>query len=169
MKKTGFTLVEILIVVIILGILAAIVIPQFSSASETAKESNLKSDLLTLRNQLELYRVQHGDLYPWQLEDVGEDSEAVAEQMTSRTNEYGTTTEDFTDKDFRFGPYLDKIPVNLFVKDVAGPEVGAAFFFGDGPLEEGDGDDSTGWYVDTNTGKVYANTGREFNKLHYQF
>ncbi|MCC7406490.1 MAG: prepilin-type N-terminal cleavage/methylation domain-containing protein, partial [Phycisphaeraceae bacterium] len=40
-RKSGFTLIEILIVVVILGILAAIVIPQFTNASETAKGSNL--------------------------------------------------------------------------------------------------------------------------------
>ncbi|MHC4286068.1 MAG: type IV pilin protein [Planctomycetota bacterium] len=39
--EKGFTLVEILIVVVILGILAAIVIPQFTSASVDAKESLL--------------------------------------------------------------------------------------------------------------------------------
>ena len=37
--KSGFTLVEVLIVVVILGILAAVVIPQFSDASTEAKES----------------------------------------------------------------------------------------------------------------------------------
>ena len=40
-KAKGFTLVEILIVVVILGILAAIVIPQFTNASESAKASSL--------------------------------------------------------------------------------------------------------------------------------
>ena len=44
-KNSGFTLVEILIVVVILGILAAIVIPQFSQASNEARESSLKSNL----------------------------------------------------------------------------------------------------------------------------
>src|SRR5262249_3312377 len=60
----GFTLVEILIVVVILGILAAIVIPQFTSASESAKGSNLLSQLQTIRSQLELYQVQHNGSYP---------------------------------------------------------------------------------------------------------
>src|SRR3954470_24580061 len=60
----GFTLVEILIVVIILGILAAIVIPQFTGASEDARKSNMQSQLQTLRSQIELYKLQHRDNPP---------------------------------------------------------------------------------------------------------
>jgi len=59
----GFTLIEILIVVVILGILAAIVIPQFSSASQEAAVSSVRSQLQTLRSQVELYRVQN-NTYP---------------------------------------------------------------------------------------------------------
>lgn len=59
----GFTLIEILIVVVILGILAAIVIPQFSSASQEAAVSSVRSQLQTLRSQVELYRVQNNE-YP---------------------------------------------------------------------------------------------------------
>ena len=63
-KTQGFTLVEILIVVIILGILAAIVIPQFTGASEDARKSNMQSQLQTLRSQIELYKLQHRDNPP---------------------------------------------------------------------------------------------------------
>ncbi len=61
--KRAFTLIEILIVVVILGILAAIVIPQFSDASTQANEANVRSQLQTLRGQMELYKVQHNDVY----------------------------------------------------------------------------------------------------------
>ena len=57
--KRAFTLIEILIVVVILGILAAIVIPQFTDASQEAMESSVVSQLQTLRSQLELYNVQN--------------------------------------------------------------------------------------------------------------
>ena len=63
-RKSGFTLVEILIVVIILGILAAIVIPQFTSASQDARKSNMTSQLQSLRAQVELYKLQHRDTPP---------------------------------------------------------------------------------------------------------
>ena len=62
--KSGFTLVEILIVVIILGILAAIVIPQFTNASTAAKTSAAASTAQTLRSQVALYKLQHGDKLP---------------------------------------------------------------------------------------------------------
>ena len=63
-RTSGFTLVEILIVVIILGILAAIVIPQFTNASEDARKGNMKSQLQTLRSQIELFKLQHRDNAP---------------------------------------------------------------------------------------------------------
>ncbi len=56
--RRAFTLIEILIVVVILGILAAIVIPQFTDASQDAMESSLSSQLQTIRAQIELHDVQ---------------------------------------------------------------------------------------------------------------
>src|SRR3954470_8253177 len=63
-NRKGFTLIEILIVVIILGILAAIVIPQFTNASKEAKQSALVSTVQTLRSQVSLFKLQHNDMLP---------------------------------------------------------------------------------------------------------
>ena len=71
--KRAFTLIEILIVVVILGILAAIVIPQFTDASEEAMTSSVKSQLQTLRSQIELYRVKNGGELPTLLVDGWDD------------------------------------------------------------------------------------------------
>ena len=62
-NRRAFTLIEILIVVVILGILAAIVIPQFTEASDDAAISSTKSTLQTVRAQLELFKFKNG-LYP---------------------------------------------------------------------------------------------------------
>ena len=61
--KKAFTLIEILIVVVLLGVLAAIVIPQFSDASDEAKVAAQASDLHTLQGQIQLYRAKTG-AYP---------------------------------------------------------------------------------------------------------
>jgi general secretion pathway protein G len=60
----AFTLVEILIVVVILGILAAIVIPQFTNASSDAQVGNVETQLQTIRSQIELFRVRNNGQYP---------------------------------------------------------------------------------------------------------
>jgi general secretion pathway protein G len=97
--KRGFTLVEILIVVVILGILAAIVIPQFTEASTEAKLSSLCTDLQTLRSQIELYKIQHNDTPPSFANFVA--------QMTAQTDINGNPGTDY-------GPYIQKVPVNQF-------------------------------------------------------
>jgi general secretion pathway protein G len=60
----AFTLVEILIVVVILGILAAIVVPQFTNASQDAQVGNVETQLQTIRSQIELFRVRNNGNYP---------------------------------------------------------------------------------------------------------
>lgn len=55
----GFTLVELLIVVVIIGILVAVAIPKFSETKGKAYASSLKSDLKNLATQQELYYYQN--------------------------------------------------------------------------------------------------------------
>lgn len=63
-RNRGFTLVEILIVVVILGILAAIVVPQFTNAANDARGGNLVTQIQTLQNQIELYSARNNGTYP---------------------------------------------------------------------------------------------------------
>jgi len=63
--RKAFTLVEILIVVVILGILAAIVVPQFTSATQDAQTGNIRAQVKSLQNQIELFKARSTDgLYP---------------------------------------------------------------------------------------------------------
>ena len=86
---------EILIVVVILGILAAIVIPKFTNASEDAKRNSLTSSLHSLRSQIELFMLQHGDKPP--ALDGADWSE-----LTGQTTYSSRPT----------GPYISVIPTN---------------------------------------------------------
>ncbi|MCK4292464.1 MAG: prepilin-type N-terminal cleavage/methylation domain-containing protein [Planctomycetes bacterium] len=134
--KSGFTLVEILIVVVILGILAAIVIPQFTEASTEAKTSSLCTDLQTMRSQIELYKIQHNDDLP------GSGTASLVDALTGQTNIAGAAGTDY-------GPYLQKIPTNQFNdSDVILEEAGEATL----------GTGAQGWHFNTTTGAFHANT-----------
>jgi general secretion pathway protein G len=144
--RSGFTLVEILIVVVILGILAAIVIPQFTEASTEAKTSRLVTDLQSVRSQIELYKIQHNDNLP------GTGGPSFATAMTGYTMQSGALAATQEPADGVYGPYMTKIPTNPFIDDPNDAITVTEAAAGSAP-----GDDSSGWFFNTTTGVFQAN------------
>jgi prepilin-type N-terminal cleavage/methylation domain-containing protein len=104
-SRAGFTLVEIMIVVAILALLAAIALPQFTSHKEEGKASAMVSSLSVFRTAVDSYWTQH-DKFPGQ----GGAAELV-NQLTKSTNKAGTVG---TGTGFGYGPYIrnGKMPTN---------------------------------------------------------
>ena len=156
-SKKAFTLVEILIVVIILGILAAVVIPQFSAASNDTRDSSVLTDLKTLRSQIQLYKAQHADTYPTDF----------ANQMTLYTDINGNTNTTYTST-FRFGPYMLAVPANPYTGvNTVTTVTGAATAYSEAE------DLNQGWWYNSTTGEIRCHVpnsklttdGRQVNQL----
>ena len=62
-KSAGFTLIEVMVVVVILGILAAIIVPKIMSRPEQARIVKVKQDILAIQSALDLYKLDNG-IYP---------------------------------------------------------------------------------------------------------
>ena len=135
-KRTAFTLVEVLIVVVIMAVLAATIIPQFADSTKDAKEGTARFNLRALRSQIELYKSQHDSRYP---------SQDLSELITT-TN---VTGDKGTGADYPYGPYIHEIPINPFnnsatvVAPAAVPPAATV--------------DGAGWLFDTGSGKIWLN------------
>src|SRR5688572_9244561 len=112
-RRLGFTLIEILIVVVILGILGAVVMPKFSNASREASENMLKDDLRYLRTQIVVFKAQHRDVppgYPDGDKSVSPTADDFVLHMTRASDDlFDIGPASATRK---CGPYLTKMPVN---------------------------------------------------------
>jgi prepilin-type N-terminal cleavage/methylation domain-containing protein len=107
MKKSrvgGFTLIEILIVVVIMAVLAAVVIPQFSASTDDAKSSTAQFNLSTLRSLVQTYRAQHRGALP----KVDATTNLLSE-LLKKTAANGTV-----DANGAYGPYLAQFPENSY-------------------------------------------------------
>jgi len=187
-KQTGFTLIEILIVVLLLGILATVIIPQVSVSSDDAKLNTLKTNLGHMRSVIELYYSQHGNRYPGTVgsstikeiskiegqsgvtiteggetdndgKNESEVSKTFKNQLLLYTAEDGSVSE-IKDATYKFGPYIigGALPMNLFN---GRNDVKCAIFTEDITFRSSDG--TTGWKFYTKTGILIANDGANDN------
>ena len=162
-RQSGFTLVELLIVAIILAILAAIIVPQFASTTVDAQESALRANLSGMRSAIDLYRQQHGE-YPGVSASSGgtctgtlgtgaaASQQAIEDQLTRYSNALGQTCS-LPETGFVFGPYIqeDALPAN----PISGSTVVAIIATGN--LEMTADGANLGWKYDSAAGKIIAN------------
>ena len=136
----GFTLVEMLVVCVLLGILAAVVLPQFGQATSDSRSAALMSDVQTLRRQLQVYKAEHLNVFP---------GANLVAQMTLYSDTSGNTsaTQSAT---FPHGPYVVSFPKNPISGDAAvrfATQPGDTFT---APSTDG------GWYYNSATGEIRA-------------
>jgi prepilin-type N-terminal cleavage/methylation domain-containing protein len=132
-RNAAFTLIEVLIVVVIMAVLAATIIPQFSTSVDDSKASQLQFNTHSLRSQIELFRVQHGGTYPAITNNL--------EALVKKTDAAGAV-----DPNGAFGPYLlDAIPINPVTNSNTVTAATAAT-----PKK------GTGWLYNAATGELWA-------------
>ena len=154
MAKKAFTLVEVLIVVLILGILAAIVLPRFSNASAIARASMVADNLRVIRMQIGVYKGQHVGTppgYPDGDTAQAPTAAAFAAQMTQASNRLGETAPPGT-AGYDYGPYLRDVPENP-INGKNTVEVLA-----DGAALPANGDNSHGWIYQPATQTIVADS-----------
>src|SRR5664280_2516019 len=96
-RNVGFTLIEVLIVVVIMAVLAGSMIPRFLGTADDAKTSTLSHNLHVMEAQFEIYRAQHLNQYPTIQGNA-------LPQLTSATNAAGEIGS--SGSPYPFGPYL---------------------------------------------------------------
>ena len=168
--KSAFTLVELLVVIIIIGILAAVAIPQFGDTSTQAKTAALDQSLATVRAAIELYYYQHNNTYPGKIatqKDGGgataitalhtSASVAFVNQLTKYSNAAGDTSDEKSSS-YPFGPYIKpRMPANpLPAATAASAPSGVATVDSSSPIAP-DAKPATGWKTNIQTGEFIAN------------
>ena len=128
--RRGFSLIELVIVVVIIAIIGAIAIPKMSRGSAGANDSAVTQDLATMRSALDLFGSEHGGAYPT--------AANVIPQLTTYTDINGNTNATKTTV-FIYGPYLKTVPTMP-----VGTNKGLNTITTTGPAGTG----SFGWYYD---------------------
>ena len=131
MKRAAFTLVELVVVIMILGILAAVAAPKLLSTSGAATDNGLKQTLTVIRDAIELYAADNGGALPG----------ADKNQTTFKSD---------------LVPYLRKFPENPVGANASKLDEIKMRDNGD-PLS-GHIDNDEGWIYDNQTGEFRANS-----------
>ena len=144
LKAKGFTLIELMIVVAIIGILAAIAIPRFAQMLEKSREGSTKGNLGSIKSAASIYYGDTQGIWPTTLNSVSV---------------------------YSFSKYLDNVsPVKVtgaFVGGATSPSGALVTSTTGSSVPTGSG---TGWMYDSTFGSVYVNsTVKDSKALPYSF
>jgi type II secretory pathway pseudopilin PulG len=129
----------LIVVVVIIGVLAAIAVPRMGDQVQRSKQKAVKADTMTLSKAIELYAAEHGGKLP--------NDDDIAAQLTQYTSPSGDV-QAVMDAAHHLGPYIKQVPPVAI-----GPNEGATGIHGqDGP--------GIGWLYDENTGEIMPNLGQ---------
>lgn len=93
-RQTGFTLLELMVVIVIIGLLASVVVPNLMGNKEKADQKKALADIVALENALDMYKLDN-NVYP----TTDQGLEAL---VTKPTNP--------TPKNYRDGGYIKRLP-----------------------------------------------------------
>lgn len=163
-KTAAFTLVELIIVIIILGVLASLAIPSFVSATSDAEEATLREDIAVFREAISRYYHQHGSDLPGAKKTDGSGNDAnglpavtaaFLDQMTLYTDKTGETSATLDRANFPLGPYFHKgIPTN----PLSGLSTVRILIGSSSAIASSDIKDTDGWVFVTKTGEIRADS-----------
>ncbi|MCD6393871.1 MAG: prepilin-type N-terminal cleavage/methylation domain-containing protein [Planctomycetes bacterium] len=150
MRKKAFTLVELLIVISILGIMAAIVLPTFQGHLQKTREVAAKDNLRILRTAIERYKVDHNSVCPGYIDGLPIADFLISSQLTSWSainGDYAAAKAGI----YVIAPYLSEMPENPFNQK-------STLTLVDTPTFPDPASETTGWYYKPSTGEIRINT-----------
>lgn len=92
-RKGGFTLVELMVVVAVIAILAAIAMPQFLSAADRARNAKETADIQIIKNATQLYMIDKNVDTPPTVENLYKEGYLTEHVKTAKDKEYTITYE----------------------------------------------------------------------------
>lgn len=124
-RRSGFTLLEVMLVVVILGLVAAIALPKLSRGAQGTADTAVASNLAVMRTAVDLFQTEHNGTYP------SSTPATFIAQLTQYSDISGNTNATKT-ATFCYGPYLRAVPQlpigaakgNTGVATAAGANVG---------------------------------------------
>lgn len=100
-SRSGFTIVELLIVIVVIAILAAITIVAYNGIQQRARDSQRKQDVATIQKALEMYYMDNGKYPPGSSTGMGIDAWSTT-----------ASTSSWADLETQLSPYIQKLPTD---------------------------------------------------------